>query len=86
MAIQAVLSKHEWRCHAVGQPISIGWHALVASLGMAALTQHRTAHLEHAGVIRAVRVVAVAAIFGDRCMFPEIRAALFGVAVKTGVV
>ena len=53
---------------------------------MAALAQHRTAHRKHARVIRAVRVVAVAAILGDRCMFPEIRAALFGMAVEAGVV
>ena len=53
---------------------------------VAALAQHRAAHRQHARLVRSVRVVAIAAIFGDRCVLPKIRSALFGVAVKAGVV
>lgn len=53
---------------------------------MAALTQHRPAHRKHAGLIGAMRIVAIAAVFSDWCMFPKKRSAFFGVAVETGVI
>jgi len=53
---------------------------------MAALAEHRAAHCEHARVIRTMWVVAVAAIFDDRCMLPKVGAALFGVTVEAGIV
>jgi hypothetical protein len=33
-----------------------------------------------------MRVMAIAAIFGDRSMLPKIRAALFGVAIEAGLI
>ena len=53
---------------------------------MATLAEHRPAGRQHAGVIRAVRVVAIAAVFGSRRMLPQVRATLFGVAVEAGLV
>ncbi len=50
------------------------------------MAEHRAAHRKHAWMIRAMRVMAVAAIFYDRCMLPKVRAALFGMTVEAGIV
>lgn len=86
MTVQAVLAEHQRRRHTAGQSIAISRETRMSRLRVTALAEHRSAHRKHARVIRAVRIVAVAAIFRDRRMFPKIRAAFFGVAIKAGVV
>jgi hypothetical protein len=51
-----------------------------------ALTQHWSAHGEHAGMIGTVWVVTIAAIFGDWCVLPEIRPAFLSMTAKTRVI
>ena len=53
---------------------------------MAALAEHWCAHRQHAGMIRAVRLVTRAAILRDRGVLPEIRPTLFSVAVEASLV
>jgi len=58
----------------------------MAFLRVTTLAQHRAAHRQHAGIIRAMRVVAVATILGHRGMFPKIRSAFLRVAVEAGLI
>jgi hypothetical protein len=51
-----------------------------------ALTQHWSSHGKHARVIGTVRIVTIAAIFGDRRMLPKIRATFFRMTIEAGVV
>ncbi len=53
---------------------------------MAALAQHRAARRQHARMVGAVRIMTSAAVLGDRRVFPQVGAALFGVAAEAGVV
>ena len=86
MTVHAVLTKHELRGCAAWQPVAIRWHAGVTRLRVTALAQHWTAHGQHAGLVGAMWVVAIAAILGDRCMFPKVGSAFLGMTIKTGVV
>jgi len=51
---------------------------------MTTLAQQRRALCQHARVIRAVRRVTQAAVFADRRMLPQVRAAFFRVALFAG--
>lgn len=53
---------------------------------MALLAKLRWTPHQHGVVVAAMRAMTQGAVFRSRCMFPEKRAALFGVTVKTGVV
>ena len=53
---------------------------------MALLAKLRWAPHQHGVVVASMRAMTQGAVFRSRCMFPEKRAALFGVTVKTGVV
>lgn len=55
-------------------------------LRVTTLTKRRGAHAEHSGIVRAVWVVAVAAVLGDRRVFPQVGATCFRMAVVAGVV
>ena len=37
-------------------------------------------------MVRTVRIMAAAAILGDRCVFPKVRPALLGMAAEAGVI
>lgn len=86
VAIQAVAAEQVLRCRTVRQAVGSVGEALMVRLRMAALAQHRSAQTDHAWIVRAVRVVTVRAILGNRGMLPQVRATLFGVALETGVV
>ena len=58
----------------------------MAILGMTALAEHRCAHGQHARVVRAVRVVAIATVLCDRRVLPQVRPACLRVAFETGTV
>ena len=53
---------------------------------MAGLAQVGLLQLEHRQMVRAVRIVAIAAIFPDRRVFPQHRPPLFLMADVTGFV
>lgn len=86
MAIQAALTEQERGHRACCKTICTPRNAWMSSLRMTALAQQRCSLGQHAGLIRTVRVVAVPAIFRDRRMFPEKRAALFRMTLVTGFV
>ena len=62
------------------------WLCHVLRFDMAALAQPRSVHDKKLFVIRAVRLVAVQAVFSNRGMFRQKRAALVGVALVTVLV
>ena len=53
---------------------------------MTTLAEHRATHRQHARMVGAVRIVAVATVLSNRGVLPEIRATLLGMTSKTGVV
>ena len=58
----------------------------VAAAVMAGVAHARHAHLQQLRIVAAVRLMAVGAVFEDRRVFPQERAAAFGVAAKAVLV
>ena len=58
----------------------------VIGLAVALLAQERLPDLQHAGLVGAVRVMAIGAVFRYRLMFPQERTALVGVALIAGLI
>ena len=86
VTVHTTLSEQKLRRHAGCEAIRCVRDARVAGLRMAALAKQRRTFREHAGVIRAMRCMTKPAVFTDRSVFPQIRAALFGMAVNAGIV
>ena len=86
MAIHAVLPEQKLRWNPGWQSAGVLRDAWMARLTVATLAQEGPAASEHAGVIRSVRRMAKAAVFADGRVLPEVRAALFRVALQARVI
>lgn len=86
VAVHAGLSQQKRRRNIVGQTAFVLRQARVASLRVATLAQHRRAHAQHAWLRRAMWVMAVVAVLGNRRVFPKIGTAYLGMAVVAGCI
>lgn len=86
VAIETGLTEQIRRGDAGRQAPLILRQTWVAVLRMAALAQRWGAHTQHARVIRAVRIVTITTVFGDRRVLPKVGPARFRVTVVASVI
>ena len=86
VAVHAVLPEEKLCGHVGLKAVGVKGNAGVPGLGMAALTEEWSTLGQHPGVNGPVRRVAGGAVLGRRRVLPEKRAALFCVALVTGLV
>jgi len=80
MTIDAAASQQKRARRAAGQPLRIAHDRRVAGAFMTGLTQEGRPHFQQGGLRRAVRIMAVGAVLGDRLMLPQKRSPKFGMA------
>ena len=87
VTIEAILPEQELRRRTRGgQAVGVESDARMPGLRVTTLAEQWPSLGQHTGMVRSMRCVAQAAVFTDRRMFPQERAALLGVALVTGVV